>query len=77
MLSNINEVNPLIGYQETTHNEPGNRFKGMKAHPTIHKPTTFVNWGLPKSESPMGLCVMRVTSVKNLKATLREMTLKI
>ena len=23
---NINEVNPLIGYQETTHNEPGNRF---------------------------------------------------
>ena len=78
MVRNIQERVALlyvIKKQRTTSRRTG--IKGMKAHPTIHMPTTFVNWGLPKSEGPIGLCVMRLTSAKNLKATPREMTLKI
>lgn len=73
----IKEGCPFIRYQEgrTASRRPG--IKGTKAHSdNSHLPTTFANWGLPKSERLKKLCVMR-GNVINPKAAPREMTLKI
>lgn len=73
----IKEGCPFISYQKLRTASWRTSLKGTKAHSdNSHLPTTFANWGLPKSECLKKLCVMRV-NVINPKAAPREMTLKI
>lgn len=72
----IKEGCPFIRYQIWYTASRRTGVKGTKAHPTIHMPTIFANWGLPKSECLNGLCVIRENGT-NSKAVPRKMTLKI
>ena len=76
-LSKIGKEILSISYQEWRTASRRTGLKGTKAHSdNSHLPTTFANWGLPKSECLKKLCVMRI-NVINPKAVPREMTLKI
>jgi len=57
-MGNIRNRCLLMGYQISHMTRRRTGVKRTKAHPTIHTPTNFANWGLPKPECLKRLCVM-------------------
>lgn len=73
----IKEGCPFIRYQKRRTASRRTGLKGTKAHSdNSHLPTTFANWGLPKSECPLWAMCNACKREKS-QGYPREMTLKI
>ena len=55
-MSNAENKCLSVGYQLTHTVRWRTSSNGTKAYPTIHIPTHYVNWGLPKTERQMAMC---------------------